>query len=134
MYRTANETQQKTLTRLLKAMDREHPVTISYVKADGSLTVRTVEAYDVHTTKAGDIVIKAMDRESGESRTWRLDRIQAYSIHRTSYRTVKPAPVNDLGIRVTVHVPTTLVAREMAREDRDYWNDRYDFDPEYEAA
>jgi predicted DNA-binding transcriptional regulator YafY len=132
MYRTANEDQQQTLTRFLKAMDAKHPVTITYTKADGSETVRTVEAYDVHTTKAGDIVIKAMDRESGESRTWRLDRIQAYTVHRTAFVLPEPAPVNELGLRVTVHAPT-VVSREMAREDRDYWTDRYDFDPEYAA-
>lgn len=133
MFRTANETQQDTLTRFLKAMDRKQPVTITYIKADGSETVRTVEAYDVQTTKAGDIVIKAMDRESGESRTWRLDRIQAYTVHRTAYVLPEPPAVDELGLRVTVNVPTTVVAREMAREDRDYWSDRYDFDPEYAA-
>lgn len=133
MFRTANETQQDTLTRFLKAMDRKQPVTITYIKADGSETVRTVEAYDVQTTKAGDIVIKAMDRESGESRTWRLDRIQAYTVHRTAYVLPEPPAVDELGLRVTVNVPTTVVSREMAREDRDYWTDRYDFDPEYAA-
>lgn len=133
MYRTANETQQATLARLLKAMDAKHPVTITYTKADGSETVRTIEAYDVHTTKAGDIVIKAMDRESGESRTWRLDRIQAYTVHRTAFVLPEPPAVNELGLRVTVNVPTSVVSREMAREDRDYWSDRYDFDPEYAA-
>ncbi|MGW7440594.1 WYL domain-containing protein [Streptomyces sp. NPDC054849] len=133
MFRTANETQQKTLERLLKAMDRKHPVTISYVKADGSVTLRTVEVYDVRTTKAGDIILKAMDRESGESRTWRLDRIQSYSIHRTAHLVPEPPAENELGIRVIVNAPSTLVSREMAREDRDYWTDRYDFDPEYAA-
>ncbi|MEU4950004.1 WYL domain-containing protein [Streptomyces lavendulae] len=134
MFRTANETQQDTLARFLKAMDAKHPVTITYTKADGTQTVRTIEAYDVHTTKAGDIVIKAMDRESGESRNWRLDRIQAYTVHRTAFVLPEPEPANELGLRVTVNRPTTVVAREMAREDADYWNDRYDFDPEFDAA
>ncbi|WP_119580461.1 hypothetical protein [Streptomyces europaeiscabiei] len=112
MRRTANETQHQTLTRLIKALDAKHPVTVSYLKEEtrdvfavdsagvtvrrtiktGALveTVRTIEIFDVVVSAAGDIVIKAMDRETGEARSWRLDRIRAYSIHRTAYVVARP--------------------------------------------
>ena len=90
MRHTKNETSTQTLTRLIKALDAKHPVTITYVKADGTTTVRTIEAYDIVVSAAGDIVIKAMDRESGEARSWRLDRIESYSIHRTAYVIGRP--------------------------------------------
>ena len=41
-------------------------------------------------SKAGDIVIKAMDRTSGESRSFRLDRLVAYTVHRTAYTVPRP--------------------------------------------
>lgn len=91
MRLTKNETSTQTLTRLITALDRRQPVTITYVKADGTETIRTIEVYDVVVSAAGDIVLKAMDRESGEARSWRLDRIVAYSIHRTSYVIERPA-------------------------------------------
>lgn len=128
---TARQTTTRTLTDLNRAWDRRHPVTITYTKADGTETIRTIEIYDIRTTKAGDLTIKAMDRQSGESRTFRVDRIRAYTIHRTAYVIERPvpAPAADLGIRVTVNTPDELVCRELAREDRDYWNDRYDVEP-----
>jgi predicted DNA-binding transcriptional regulator YafY len=85
MYTTKNETTEQTLARLIRAMDHQHPVTITYTKADGTETLRTIEVYDVTTSKAGDIVIKAMDRDSQDKRSFRLDRISHYTIHRTAY-------------------------------------------------
>lgn len=114
MRRTANETSTTTLTRLIKALDANHPVTITYLREEkdeadkktGRLveTVRTIEVYDVIVSAAGDIVIKAMDRETGEARSWRLDRIRAYSIHRTAYVVERPA----------VDEPTTRPAHGLA--------------------
>ena len=85
MRHTANETTTTTLTRLIKALDAKHPVTITYVKADETITVRTIEIFDITVSAAGDIVLKAMDRETGEARSFRLDRLVAYTIHRTAY-------------------------------------------------
>lgn len=82
MYRTATETTTRTLTRLIAAWDRRHPVTITYTKADGSETIRTIEVYDVTTSAAGDLLVKAMDRETREQRTFRLDRLVSYTVHR----------------------------------------------------
>jgi predicted DNA-binding transcriptional regulator YafY len=104
MRHAKNETSTTTLTRLIKAADRQHPVTLAYLKEEkddngrktGALveTVRTVEIYDFTVSAAGDIVIKAMDRSTGEARSFRLDRIRTYSIHRTRYLVERPAPAD----------------------------------------
>lgn len=91
MRHTANETSTQTLTRLIKALDAKHPVTITYIKADGSTTVRTIEIYDITVSAAGDIVLKAMDRETGEARSFRLDRLVSYTVHRTAYTVTRTA-------------------------------------------
>jgi len=85
MRHTANETTTATLTRLIKALDAKHPVTITYTKADDTETIRTIEIYDITISAAGDILLKAMDRETGESRTFRLDRLISYTVHRSAY-------------------------------------------------
>lgn len=100
MRHTANETSTNTLTRLIKALDAKHPVTITYLKEEkdengrktGQLveTVRTVEIYDFYVSAAGDILAKAMDRESGEHRDFRLDRLISYTVHRTAYVVERP--------------------------------------------
>lgn len=93
MHHTTRETTEATLTRLITAMDRRQPVTITYLKEQrdettgrptGELeeTVRTVEVFDFVVTQAGDILVKAMDRGTGEARGFRLDRITAYTVHR----------------------------------------------------
>ncbi|MFJ9887194.1 WYL domain-containing protein [Streptomyces sp. NPDC091287] len=126
MKNTTTETQAQTLTRLLAAADRHHPVTITYTKADGTETLRTIEIYDTRTTKAGDIILKAMDRETGESRTFRLDRIQAYTIHRTAYTVARPTRTDDAPVTLPVaSAPATIVGREIARDDAAYYADRY---------
>ena len=93
MRRTTNETSTQTLTRFIKALDAKQPVTITYVRADGTTTVRTIELYDVIVSAAGDILLKAMDRETGESRSFRVDpdRLISYTVHRTSYLIERPA-------------------------------------------
>lgn len=133
---TATETQATTLTRLLAAADRQHPVTITYLKEEkdeagrktGRLieTLRTIEIYDVITTKAGNITVKAMDRTSGESRTFRLDRIQAYTVHRTAYTVARPARDNaPTTVTPVASSPATVIGREIARDDAAYYADRY---------
>jgi predicted DNA-binding transcriptional regulator YafY len=90
MRHTNRETTTHTLTRLIKALDAKHPVTITYVKADGTETIRTIEIADILVTAAGDIVLRAADRDTQEMRSFRIDRIQAYTIHRTAYTVERP--------------------------------------------
>jgi predicted DNA-binding transcriptional regulator YafY len=126
MKLTKNQTEQTTLTAMYRAADRHHPVTITTWKEEkddtgrktGRMvqTIRTIEIYDIVTTKAGNVILKAMDRESGESRTFRLDRLISYTTHRTAYvvpraqaaATPVPAPTT----------PAALIAYEIARDDR----------------
>jgi predicted DNA-binding transcriptional regulator YafY len=123
MRHTNRETTTQTLTRLIKALDAKHPVTITYLKEEkdengrktGRLveTVRTVELYDIVVSTAGDILLKAMDRETGESRSFRLDRLTAYTIHRSAYVIERPAadtkPARTTGLAtVTVLYPVDL--------------------------
>lgn len=118
MRHTKNETVTQTLTRLIKAADRQHPVTLAYLKEEkdengkrtGRLveTLRTVEIYDFTVSAAGDIVVKAMDRSTGEARSFRLDRIQTYSIHRTRYLVARPV-ADEPKARTTVGLATVTV-------------------------
>ncbi|RSS92463.1 WYL domain-containing protein [Streptomyces sp. WAC02707] len=117
MRHTNRETSTHTLTRLIKALDAGNPVTITYTKADGTETIRTIEIYDVTVSSAGDILLKAMDRETGESRTFRLDRLVAYTIHRSAYVVARPAaddkPARTTGLAtVTVLYPVDLPITE----------------------
>ena len=91
MRHTKNETQHQTLTRLIRALDKRQPVTITYTKADGSETIRTIEIADVIVTNAGDIVLRAADRDTQEMRSFRVDRIVSYTVHRTAYVIEIPA-------------------------------------------
>lgn len=118
MRHAANETSTTTLTRLIKAADRQHPVTITYLKEEknengkrtGRLveTVRTVEIYDFYVSAAGDILAKAMDRQTGERRDFRLDRLVSYSIHRTRYLVARPA-TDESKARTTTGLATVTV-------------------------
>lgn len=108
MRHTNRETSTTTLTRLIKALDAKHPVTITYVKADGTETIRTIELADIIVTTAGDIVLRAADRDTHEMRSFRLDRIQAYTVHRTAYTVTLPA-ADESKTRTTTGLATVTV-------------------------
>lgn len=117
MRHTKNETTTQTLTRLITALDRQQPTTITYLKEEkddagrktGQLIeiVRTIEIHNVFVSQAGDILVRALDRETGEIRSFRVDRIQAYTIHRTAY--LIPAPAVDARESRTVGLATVTV-------------------------
>jgi predicted DNA-binding transcriptional regulator YafY len=126
MKLTKNQTEQATLTAMYRALDRQHPVTITAWKEEKDAagkktgrmvqTIRTIEIYAIVTTKAGNVTIKAMDRESGESRNFRLDRLISYTIHRTAYVVPRTQVAT-----TPAAAPTTvaaLVAYEIARDER----------------
>lgn len=110
MRYTSRETEQATTTRLIRAWDRRRPITITYIKADGTETIRTIEIYDITVTKAGNVILKAMDRESGESRTWRLDRIVAYTVHAGTYQVQREQDVMPRPLAAAPVVATPLTA------------------------
>lgn len=129
MIRTAAHTPEQTLNRLLHAMDAQHPVTITYLKEatdengrkvydvapDGTRTVRltptvrTIEIYDARPSKAGDLLVIAMDRETSEVRSWRIDRIVAFTVHRSSY-TVERTDDDTTGTVVTLRTAEAVIA------------------------
>jgi hypothetical protein len=74
-----------TRKAIVDAMRLQRPVTLTYVKADGTETVRTVEPFALDRNKDGEWYVRAMDRQSKEARTWRLDRIVFYTVHRTRF-------------------------------------------------
>jgi predicted DNA-binding transcriptional regulator YafY len=118
MRHTKNETTTQTLTRLIKALDANHPVTITYVKADGTTTVRTIELYDIAVSAAGDILLKAMDRETGEARSFRLDRLVSYTIHRTAYTVPRlaadePRPAHGLATVIVLYPVDCPIAQRI---------------------
>lgn len=96
-----------TAVRLHKAVRRQHPVTISYVNAEGESLVRTIEPRRLQVTKTGAVIVKALDRKSGEHRSFRLDRITSYSVHRTSF--IVPEPVKATAIPAPVQAPLGTV-------------------------
>lgn len=118
MKLTKNQTSARTLADLYRAMGRQHPVTITYTKADGSETIRTIEIYDIRTTSKGFVTVKVMDRETGKSRCFRVDRLVAYTIHRTAYLVARETPATT---RPAVAAPTSvaaLIAYEIGRDER----------------
>jgi predicted DNA-binding transcriptional regulator YafY len=134
MKHTSRQTTHHTLADLYRAHDNRRPVTITYLKEEkddtgkrtGRLTetIRTIEIDEIRTTKAGHVTLRAADRQSGEMRTWRLDRIQTYTVHRGTYQvelpdTEHPAPP-------VFHTEHELTAYEIAREDHAYWDNKYD--------
>lgn len=97
---------------LTKAGRKHHPVTVSYTRADGSETVRTIEVYEITRSKAGDRYAKAMVRTedgAGELRSFRLDRIRFATVHRTSFLLTVPEPKH-------YQRPVTRPAADILRE------------------
>lgn len=117
MKLTKNQTEQATLADMYRALDRRFPVTVTYSKADGSTTIRTIEIADIKTTKAGAVILRAADRQTGEMRTFRLDRIESYTTHRTVYLVPVPADTTPAPT-VAPRTVAALVAYEIARDER----------------
>lgn len=90
MLKVTDTNQELTKVRLEKAMKRNHPVTVTYTKADGERTVRTIEIFEIKESKAGDFYVRAMDRKEGEARSFRIDRMHAITIHRTAFTVKRP--------------------------------------------
>lgn len=115
MRLTANQTTTRTLADLYRAIDRQHAVTITYLKpGETEPTVRTIEIADLRTASikvakgkisGGGIVIIAMCRLRGERREFHLSGLISYTVHRmsyvltmpdnTTYEAPEPAPADD---------------------------------------
>jgi predicted DNA-binding transcriptional regulator YafY len=138
MKHTHRQTTTATLTDLYRALDRQQPVTVTYLKEEtrevfavnskgvtvrrtirtGRMieTIRTIEIYDIRTTKTGDVIVKAMDRASKESRTFRVDRIKAYTRHTgATYQIERPTDTTPAFIPTTVE---QFITYELDRDDQ----------------
>ena len=81
--------------RIERAIRLEQPITFTYretvkdpdnpkrrIQDEFEITVRTVEPYAVEQSAKGNWFIRSLDRQSGEFRSWRFDRILTYTPHR----------------------------------------------------
>lgn len=83
---TVFEVADDMIVKLTKAVRKQQPVTIGYTKQyDGESTVRTVEPTSLKITKTGNTVMGGRDRRSGEYRSFRVDMIADYTVHRSAF-------------------------------------------------
>jgi predicted DNA-binding transcriptional regulator YafY len=116
MKLTANQTTRRTLTDLYRAIDHQHAVTITYLDENGDETIRTIEAYEIRTTKAGRIQVRAMCRLRGDARSFYIDRIRSYTVHRIAFVLQRPEATTPAGRGIVVRSEQQLIARELGRD------------------
>ncbi|MFF9003702.1 WYL domain-containing protein [Streptomyces achromogenes] len=116
MKLTANQPQTKTLADLYRAIDRQHAVTITYVDEKGKETVRTVEPWDIRTTKNGRIQLRAGCRLRGDARSFYVDQIVSYTPHRIGFVLDRPEATTRAGKCIVVRSEQQLIARELGRD------------------
>ncbi|MFK8851278.1 WYL domain-containing protein [Streptomyces sp. Ac-502] len=116
MRHTNRQTTHRTLTDLYRALDRRTAVTLTYRDTDGEITVRTVEPYDIRTTKSGRIEIRAMCRLRGDARRFYLHRIISYTCHRIAFALEPAEATTPAGRVIIVRTPAQLIARELGRD------------------
>jgi predicted DNA-binding transcriptional regulator YafY len=116
MKLTAKQTTTKTLTDLYRAIDHQHAVTITYRAEDGTETIRTIEPWDIRTTKAGRIQLRAGCRLRGDARSFYIDRIVSYTTHRIAFVLEQPEATTPAGRGIVVRSTNQLIARELGRD------------------
>ncbi|MEU8101715.1 WYL domain-containing protein [Streptomyces rubiginosohelvolus] len=116
MRHTSQQASTKTLADLYRALDRAEAVTITYLDQDGTESVRTVEPYDIRTTKSGRIEVRAMCRLRNEARGFLVHKIVSYTLHRSAFVLTRPEATTPAGAVVVVRSPAQLIARELGRD------------------
>lgn len=116
MRNTAAQTSTKTLADLYRAIDRRHAVTITYEDENGDTTIRTIEAYDIRTTKNGSIRVHAMCRLRGDARSFDVSRIVSYTLHRIGFVLDRPEATTPAGHAIVVRSTAQVIARELGRD------------------
>ncbi|MHB1125312.1 MAG: nucleotidyl transferase AbiEii/AbiGii toxin family protein [Ramlibacter sp.] len=61
-------------------------VQLDYTKESGERTAPTIEPYSVRRTSAGDLLLFGVKADTGESRSYRLDRIGSATVSRQAFR------------------------------------------------
>lgn len=113
---TKNQTTTRTLADLYRAIDRKHAVTLTYLDDKGEETIRTVEPYDIRTTKNGHIRVHAMCRLRGDARSFDVQRIVSYTCHRIGFVLDRPEATTPAGRVIVVRSEQQLIARELGRD------------------
>jgi predicted DNA-binding transcriptional regulator YafY len=116
MKLTSRQPQTKTLADLYRAIDRQHVVTLTYIDADGTETIRTVEPWDIRTTKNGRIQLRAGCRLRGDARSFYVDQIRSYTLHRIGFVLDRPEATTPAGKGIVVRSEQQLIARELGRD------------------
>lgn len=116
MRLTAKQTTTKTLADLYRSVDRQQVVTLTYRDADGTETIRTVEPWDIRTTKAGRIQLRAGCRLRGDARSFYVDQIVSYTLHRIGFVLEQPEATTPAGRGIVVRSESQLIARELGRD------------------
>jgi predicted nucleotidyltransferase component of viral defense system len=78
-------------------------VQLDYTKEGGGRTAATIEPYSVRRTTAGDLLLFGVKADTGESRSYRLDRIRSATVTRQAYR---PRYAIELTATGTLDTPT----------------------------
>ncbi len=84
-------------------------VQLDYTKEDGERTTPTIEPYSVRRTSAGDLLLFGVKANTGESRSYRLDRIRSATVTRQAYR-----PRYAIEMTATGPLDTSTTARASA--------------------
>lgn len=116
MKRTDRQTSTKTIADFYRAIDRQNAVTITFVDENGDTTIRTIEPYDIRTTKSGNIRVHAMCRLRGDARSFDVARILSYTTHRIAFVLNRPEATTPAGRGIVVRSEKQLIARELGRD------------------
>ena len=116
MRHTNQQSSTKTLADLYRSIDRAQAVTLTYRDADGTETIRTVEPWDLRTTKAGRIQLRAGCRLRGDARSFFVDAIVSYTLHRIGFVLERPEATTPAGRGIVVRSVNQLIARELGRD------------------
>ena len=116
MRLTKTQTTTRTLADLYRSIDRQHAVTITYIDENGDETIRTIEPYDIRTTKSGSIRVHAMCRLRGDARSFDVSRIISYTLHRIVFVLDRPEATTPAGHVIVVRSANQLIARELGRD------------------
>jgi len=113
---TSQQQTTKTLADLYRALDRKQAVTITFVDENGETTIRTIEPYDIRTTKSGSIRVHAMCRLRGDARSFDVARVVSYTCHRMAFVLELPEATTPAGRPTVVRSTAQVIARELGRD------------------
>jgi predicted DNA-binding transcriptional regulator YafY len=116
MKLTAKQDAKKTIADLYRSIDHKRAVTITYLDENGQETLRTIEPFELRTTKGGHIEVRAMCRLRGEARGFLLHRVVSYTCHRIGFVLDRPEATTPAGKGIVVRSANQLIARELGRD------------------